>query len=733
MTICYLAGIVPLLQAGVRADSIKTTLPEVSVTAIKQAPSLAIQPVAATTIDAAEVERERIVTMKQASEIVPNFYVPDYGSRMTSTIYVRGLGARIDQPAVGLNVDNIPVLNKNDYDFDLFDIERIEVLRGPQSVLYGRNTMGGLINIYTLSPLRYQGVKLLGEYGSGNSWRAGAGAYGRIREDLGMSFSINASGTEGFWHNACNGSEVGRGHQASMRWKTAYASGGRFSLENIVSFNLNREHGYPYEWLETGSVAYNDTCFYKRVSLSEGLTMQWRTDRFTVSSITGLRYMDDDMTLDQDFTPKSYFTLTQATKEWTLTQDVIFRGSEGRYSWMAGAFGFLKHARMHAPVNFLGDGIRELIIDNALGSMPSGMGMRWDGDSFLLDSRFTIPVYGLAVYHESGVEHGPWKLTGALRLDYEHTALRSASYTSTACTVTMMGMDIRREVTIDDRNRFSKHFLQLLPKVTATYRLPMPSPSTVYASVAKGYKSGGYNTQMFSDVLQQQLMVRMMGRGDDPDINAVVGYKPEQSWNYEVGSHVACAGGRIHTDLSVFYIDCRDQQLTCFPDEKGTGRMMTNAARTRSWGVEASVSARPCDRLQLIATYGFTDARFVNYNDGKDDFSGKFIPYAPRHTMFGSVTYRQPLSASWLDGISLTVDGRGVGPIYWDESNSHKQPLYGLLGMSLKFDHKRYSIDFWGENILNARFSTFYFESIGHSFVQRGKPRRIGVTVRFSI
>lgn len=79
------------LRAGERHDSLSRSLPEVSVTAIKQAPSLALQPVASTTIDAAEVERERIITMKQASEIVPNFYVPDYGSRMTSTIYVRGL------------------------------------------------------------------------------------------------------------------------------------------------------------------------------------------------------------------------------------------------------------------------------------------------------------------------------------------------------------------------------------------------------------------------------------------------------------------------------------------------------------------------------------------------------------------------------------------------------------------------------------------------------------------
>ncbi len=716
-------------------DSLTAQLPELSVTAIKQAPALDLQPIAATTITSSEVERQRIITMKQASEIVPNFYVPDYGSRMTSTIYVRGLGARIDQPAVGLNIDNVPVLNKNDYDIDLFNIERIEVLRGPQSVLYGRNTMGGLINIYTLSPLRYQGIRLIGEYGTGNSWRAGAGIYGLIRDGLGMSLSINASGTDGFWHNDTNGSEVGRGHQASVRWKTAYApADSRFTLENIVSFNLNREHGYPYEWLETGCVAYNDTCYYKRTSIMEGLTMQWKADGFTVSSITGLRYMDDDMTLDQDFTPKSYFTLTQATREWAVTQDVIFRGHKGDYTWMAGAFGFLKHAKMNAPVNFLSDGIQELIIDNAMSKMPAGMTLTWNDASFLLGSRFTIPVYGAAIYHESAWSHGPWKLTGALRLDYEHTGLRSRSFTDTSCTVTMYGLPIKREVNIDDHNVFGKHFLQLLPRITATYRLPMPTPSTVYASIAKGYKSGGYNTQMFSDVLQQQMMAQMMPSSAElPSINDVVGYKPEQSWNYEIGGHIACADGRIHTDMALFYIDCRDQQLTCFPDAKGTGRMMTNAARTCSMGLEASINARPDKHVELIATYGFTDARFINYDNGKEDYSGKFIPYAPRHTLFGSITYRQPLRASWIDGVSLTVDGRGIGPIYWDESNVHSQKLYGLLGLSIKLDHRHYSLDIWGENILNTRFSTFYFESIGHSFVQRGKPRRLGMTVHINI
>ena len=129
----------PLDSAGI----ISMPLHEVSVSAIKQAPLLDSEPIASTTISESTLERMNITTFQDISTFVPNFYMPEYGSRITSSMYIRGLGARIDQPAMGMNIDNIPVLNKNDYDVDLFDIERIEVLRGPQSTLFGRNAMGG--------------------------------------------------------------------------------------------------------------------------------------------------------------------------------------------------------------------------------------------------------------------------------------------------------------------------------------------------------------------------------------------------------------------------------------------------------------------------------------------------------------------------------------------------------------------------------------------------------------
>lgn len=125
---------------------INDTLPEITVVAIK-GESLVAPATATTVISEQTVERQNILSVKDAADIIPNFYVPDYGSRMTSSIYVRGLGARIDQPAIGLIVDNMPVMNKDAFDFDIDDITSIRMMRGPQSTMYGRNTMAGLIDV----------------------------------------------------------------------------------------------------------------------------------------------------------------------------------------------------------------------------------------------------------------------------------------------------------------------------------------------------------------------------------------------------------------------------------------------------------------------------------------------------------------------------------------------------------------------------------------------------------
>ncbi|MBQ2235600.1 MAG: Plug domain-containing protein, partial [Muribaculaceae bacterium] len=122
-----------------QSDEDTLHLAELTVTAMKQVDNMASVPSAITVVGRDEASRNRVMSTKAVADLAPGLFIPDYGSRMTSTIYVRGLGTRIDQPAVGLNVDNVPMLCKENYDMDLMDIDHIEVLRGPQSTLYGRN------------------------------------------------------------------------------------------------------------------------------------------------------------------------------------------------------------------------------------------------------------------------------------------------------------------------------------------------------------------------------------------------------------------------------------------------------------------------------------------------------------------------------------------------------------------------------------------------------------------
>lgn len=729
----------PDIPADIAATSPDSALHigEVSVTAIKQGLDLRLQPVAATVVGRAEAERLGIASMKDVSGIAPNFYIPAYGSRMTSSIYVRGLGARIDQPVVGLNVDNVPFLNKDAYDFDLFDIERIEVIRGPQSTLYGRNTMGGQINIYTVSPMRYTGSRVMATAATGPQLKMGVSHYGRLSPVLAMGVSGYLNYLDGFFTNAYTGCKADTEKSGSLRWRTVWKPSPRVDVSNIAALSLSRQGGYPYAWAGTGEIAYNDTCYYRRNSFSDGLTIGYDAGAWTLSSITSLQYIDDEMCLDQDFRPIDYFTLVQRRHEWTVTQDIVARGHSGdAYDWLGGVFGFSRHTSMYAPVTFKDDGIADLIVGHRNEYNPY-YPIRWDEDSFLLGSDFSYPVYGLAAYHQSTLRLGHLTLTGGLRLDYEHAALRYRSTARSSYTIldaSRPGEEPtvfdRRTIDIDDRGRLSQHFLELLPKVTASWRLPMPSASEVYLSVGKGYKSGGYNTQMFSDVLQQRVM-GTMGMAEKYKVEDIVTYRPEKSWNYEAGAHITCADGRVGTDLAAFLIDIRDQQLTMFPEGTTTGRITTNAGRSRSVGFEATVRYNPTAKWLISASYGYTDARFRRFWNGRENFRGNRVPYAPANTLFGSVTYRTPVSHI-LDMLTANLNLRGIGDLYWDEANTRHQPFYALVGASVSLRSGWWELDLWAENLLSARYDVFSFVSVSETFAQRGRPRQLGVTLRLS-
>ena len=211
------------------------SLSEVTVTAIKQSSDMRTQATALTVIGQQEAERNQVLSVKTAADLVPNLFIPDYGSRMTSTVYVRGIGTRIDQPAVGLTIDNVPVMTKENYDFDLTDVARFEVLRGPQNTLYGRNTLGGLMNVYTLSPLNYQGTRAVVEGASHGTWRVGTSHYRLLKDNLGLSLAAQYNSTRGEFTNQYNGRRCDLERQFNARAKVEWRNHDGWYVSNVAS------------------------------------------------------------------------------------------------------------------------------------------------------------------------------------------------------------------------------------------------------------------------------------------------------------------------------------------------------------------------------------------------------------------------------------------------------------------------------------------------------------------
>lgn len=728
-------------------EGIEGELPELNITAIKQQDRLRNEPVSGTVLGSGELRSSGVVAVKGLSEMVPNLYIPDYGSRITSSIYVRGIGARMDHPAVGLVIDNVAVLNKDAYDLDIPDMARVEVLRGPQSALYGRNTMGGLINVSTISPFRYQGWRLQVTVANGRQTKGSVGWYHKFNPRHAISVSLLANHQGGFRRNEYDNSLTERETSGSLRLKYQWRILPSLSLQNILSTSLLHQNGYAYEFTETGKIDYNDPCRYDRFTLSDGLTLMKFHDDFTAVSVTSLQYIDDDLLLDQDFLPQPYFTLNQRKHELAITQDLTVRSPDNNnnaYGWIAGLSGFWKKMHMEAPVTFKNTGISELIEKHRNDANPY-FPISWNTRSFPLDSDFDVPTYGLAVYHESKLGLGDFKITAALRLEYERAVMHYHSYCSTGYGIydspdpdmvpspdVIAGWPLVRKVRIDidDRGDLKRDYLMLLPSLSLLWNISGGS-SNIYANVSRGAKAGGFNTQMFSEVLQQRLM-NIMGIGKPHDVNETVGYKPEHSWNYEIGAHLDFSSARLQVDLSAFYIDCRDQQLTMFPDGTTTGRMMTNAGETRSYGAEATLRWNATDRLDFNASYGFTDARFRKFSDGINDYAGKKLPYVPGNTLFIQGLYRQPLQGTW-GSLEFDVSVSITGPIEWNEANTLRQNPYAQLAASVSWRKNGWELRLWGKNLTDTSFHTFYFKSMGHEFLQQGKPLQAGVTFSYEI
>lgn len=769
-------------------------------------------PVATTVLSQIDMQANQVHSVKNLTGIVPNLFIPDYGSKLTTSIYIRGIGSRINTPSVGLYVDNIPYIDKSAFDFNYADIERIDVLRGPQGTLYGRNTMGGLIKVHTKSPFTYQGTDIQLGAGTYNDYKVSLSHYHRISDRFAFSTGGFYEHTGGFFENSArNNEKVDKSNSAGGRFRGIYLPTSNLKIDMALSYEYSDQGGYPYfytgitqaaiekaqkagkELTEDradyiGKISYNDRSSYRRGMVNAGVNIEYQAQNFILSAVTGYQNLNDRMFLDQDFTERDIFNIEQKQRVNTISEEIVLKAKPGkRWQWATGAFGFYQSLHTTGPVLFKEEGVKSVIEGNAnsaFDGITTGpkMHMTVHNPTLSVGGTFDTPTISGALYHQSTFNDlfvEGLSVTAGLRLDYEKISMK---YNSLSTPIDFdfdfhMAMG-PQQINLSDKNmkapasfdgKLSTDYVQLLPKFAIQYE--WNKQNNVYATVTRGYRSGGYNIQMFSDLSQDELTNQMMNAikespkiGKHPQFgNMIVGamdammppkdinvensttYKPEYSWNYEVGTHLTLMEGKLWADLAAFYMDTRDQQLSQFA-ESGLGRITINAGKSRSYGAEASLRASLTKELSLNASYGYTYATFTDYvimEEEKDrktgeitfketaNYNGKYVPFVPKHTLNIGGEYAITCSPrSIFDRVVFQANYNAAGRIYWTERNDVSQSFYGTLNWRANLEIGDAVISFWARNFLNKDYSAFYFETMSKGFMQKGRPMQFGIDLR---
>ena len=790
-------------------DSLKVVdIEEVVVIATpKENKKLRELPAATTVLSQKDMQANQVNSVKNLTGIVPNLFIPDYGSKLTTSIYIRGIGSRINTPSVGLYVDNIPYIDKSAFDFNYADIERIDILRGPQGTLYGRNTMGGLIKVHTKSPFTYQGTDIRMGAATYNNYNVSLTHYHRISDRFAFSTGGFYEHTGGFFENSArNNEKVDKSNAGGGRFRGIYMPTSNLKIDMALSYEYSDQGGYPYYYTGItpsaiaeakkdkkeitedradyiGKISYNDRSSYYRGLLNAGVNIEYQAQNFILSAVTGYQNLKDRMFLDQDFTERDIFNIEQKQRSNTISEEIILKAKPGkRWQWATGAFGFYQWLHTTGPVLFKEEGVKTMIEDNANNAFAAMEGkgptmrMTLHNPTLSVGGTFDTPTLSGALYHESTFNDlftEGLSFTAGLRLDYEKISMKYNSVSTPVDFDFDLSMAMGpASLNLSDHNmkaptsfvgKLSTDYLQLLPKFAIQYE--WNKRNNIYATVAKGYRSGGYNIQMFSDLSQTEMSRSMMNAimespnlgkhpqygavfeqmlgsriPNEPDIKKSTTYKPEYSWNYELGSHLTLWEGKLWADLAVFYMDTRDQQISQFA-ASGLGRVTINAGKSHSYGAEASLRASVTNELSLNASYGYTYATFTDYiineadKDGnltvKADYNGKYVPFVPKHTLNIGGEYAITCSSrSIFDRVVFQANYNAAGRIYWTEQNDVSQAFYGTLNWRANFEKGNAMISFWARNFLDKDYAAFYFETMNKGFMQKGRPVQFGMDLR---
>lgn len=701
-----------LPQLDIMLDNSTETLGEVVVTANKREEDILKVATPITSLSAQKVEQTRTVGLANLTALVPNYLYQELGVGFQQVQAIRGIQVFSENPAVATYIDDVNNLDILANGMMLTDIERIEVLRGPQGTLFGRNAMGGVVNIITKKPSnRTEGFA---EVGMGNLslQRHAAGFKTPIIKDK-LFFGINGlyQSRNGYWQNDTTGTSATDGLIVGKRVGGERNLYGNMYLKWLPSakFSGTINVKVQRDWSDNSgffvsqpneSVAFEDPdkIYLSRIGeherniINSALTLKYYGSDFTVTSISALQRIGLSFR-DIDF-PGYYHSFFEKEigeplpPQNVLSQELRINGTTAsrKLNYIAGLYYFSQVG--YEPSTNLAFELAPNLY-SIFRNKSNNNGVAFFGElSYKITNKLSA--------------------TGGLRYDNENrestfNGFGDASFAGGVLTL------------INPDTIVSGRYSALSPKVALSYALN--DKSNLYASFTRGFRAGGVNAQKLPVGISQK-------------------FDPEYSNNYEIGYKTQALGNRLSMGASAFYIQWQDLQFFNLVAPFTYAR--ENVGDATSLGFELEASAIPVKGLQLDGSLGLNQTKYqdfelkrVNFFTGEESTTSigdNKLSNAPSHTLFIGAQYTAELSEKWR----LTIRGelRNLGEFYTDIQNTLQQPAYTLVNANIVLAYGNYSLSFWGQNLTDQTYLAFGNPdtSFGRS-VRTAAPRTFGATL----
>jgi len=664
-----------------------TLLETVKVTAQKREENVQEVPAAVSVLSDVAIEDASIESTLDVMNHIPNMFTANGGSRgYFSRIAIRGISnTGMGDPGVALYIDDVPYSDLYIFNSPLFDLERIEVLKGPQGTLYGKNTEGGAINVVTRKPGNTPEAKIGAEVGTlGRYQILGNVNVPLIENELFFRMSALGGGRDGYVHNVTLDKSVDKESTKSIRSGLVYKPTDRLDANLNLSITTLNDAGFPmvakdrarYE-ASTGLTGLDD--------FETGNDHEGESDSRDMLSSLRLRYEADalnknELTLDGDFTPTPLYIGFNTNDATAFSQEIrlMSKASQTDFKWLVG--GFFADETKEATTGYILDTVAAAMMRVPVGSR----------DEMAADLKARdVAVFGQATVRFFGEALG---VTGGLRYD---VAQRSMDRTHT-----FNGAAVNPKIEKD------KTFTDILPKVAVDYRIT--DSVMAYGSYAQGYKAGGFSYAV-------------------DDVN-LVQYDPEKSNAFEVGLKSEFPELGLRVNLAAFYtmVDDFQDRVQVTP----TTIIQANAATMTSRGFEVESVYDFTQSWSLLANFGYTDATYGDYPDALagTNYKDKKVSLIPEHDLGVALQYRS------APGFMGRFEVRNVGKTYLNRANTAVQTSYFLANLKAGYETESWEVYLTAENLTNKQYFLEALEDRTVGFVGTvGAPRnfRLSGAIRF--